>query len=101
MGDLPAAVDVVNKLKQLYAEVRGARGVFGLLRIIPLIVSEVETFGKEHGLSGIDKKSLAIETALLLIPLPRWLPRSLVVMLLDRGIERAVAQLNKLLKNPS
>ena len=101
MGDLPAAVEIVNKLKQLYAEVRRAKGVFGLLRIVPLVVSEVETFSKEHGLKGLDKKNLAIETALLLIPLPRWLRRSLVVMLLDWGIERAVAQLNKLLKKPS
>ena len=94
----PEARVVVDELGRIYQEVRAAKGLFGLLKVVPLIVQEVESFGASHDIKGADKKCLAIDVALLLIPLPVWAPKPLLRLLLGWLIDRAVVSLNKLTK---
>lgn len=84
-----------------WAAAKAARGVRGFFELAPRVVKEVEEIGKANGYKGADKKYLAVDVILQLIPadrLPWWMPKPLARYLIGFAIERAVKALRDRLK---
>ncbi len=100
---MPIAKEVVQKavadLKVAVVELKGKRGVLAILSAIPAVVNKVEQIGADLGFAGTDKKELALDIIFALLPpLPWWAPEFVVRTYAGVLIERAVAELNRILK---
>lgn len=88
-----------NMAVLLSAEIRSAfqllrtQGILAVLHLAPVVVQKVEGIGRQHDLTGRDKKYLAIHIILKMVPLPWWLPMPLAEVLLDYAIESWVRRL--------
>ncbi len=78
--------------RNTWPEVRGARGVSGMLALIPKVVGLVEKTGKDVGMVGSDKKELAVQIICDLVP-DAWVPDWVLAPILGWAIEKAVAAL--------
>lgn len=88
---------VIELIRKTVGDLKSSRGLLAILRLVPDIVKSVESASKQYGIKGADKKALAVEVALNLVPLPWWLPKPLLKLVLDYAIEAAVGELNKVL----
>lgn len=69
-------------------------GIRGVLGVAPDVVKHVEALGKERGLLGADKKKIAVEVVLMLVP-DAWCPDWALRPIVGWAVERAVAVLKK------
>lgn len=96
-ADLKAhARKLVDEIKSGWSLVRNLRGLSGLMSAAPEVVARVEALGHSLNLPGAEKKALAIETILLLVDEPAWLPEWVFRAVLNFAIERAAAALKKI-----
>lgn len=86
------AQGLVVTCREKWPEVRGARGVSGMLSLIPKVVGLVDKTGKDVGMIGSDKKELAIQIICDLVP-DSWVPDWVLAPILGWAIEKAVAAL--------
>ena len=96
MADIKAlakkSIEEVRGAAQELSRVKGwnLSGLQGLIRCAPLVVKRVETIGAQEGIKGADKRDLAIEILLQLIPLPWWarmIASSILPVLIDMMVE--------------
>jgi hypothetical protein len=86
--------ELVPAAKQLLQELGRARGLDGLWQARGRIVELVEVLGEEYSLIGEDKRALAVEALLILIP-DSWAPDWALRPFLGWGVDRAVAEMKK------
>lgn len=79
---------VIKELSRL----KGWSGVWGLAKMAPAVVDEVESAGAELGIRGAEKKAMALDILCYAVP-DAWLPDSVVRWLGDWAIESAVRAL--------
>lgn len=92
---------IVTKAKRHWGPLRAMRGLKGFAKIAPKVIREVEDIGRLKGFKGADKKRMATEVILALIPVenwPWWMPKFLARYFIGRAIEAAVKEANKLWK---
>lgn len=92
---------LATQIKRTSKHLRNMRGIRGFFKLAPRVVREVEELGLVNKLKGADKKALAIDTIIELIPVktwPWWMPKALARILLSIAIEQAVTAMNKILK---
>lgn len=85
---------LVARVRATFEEIRGARGIPGLLFAAPKVVEHVEILGEELGLIGEDKKALAVQAVLDLVP-DRWIPDWVLEPIVGWAVERGVLELKK------
>lgn len=85
---------LIEQVKAAADELKGARGVAGVLFAVPSIVRHVQILGDEYKLVGEDKKELATEAVLYLIP-DRWCPDWILRPMVSWAIEKAVAEVKR------
>ena len=90
-----AAQKVAEEVKKIAGEASKVKTPGGFWSLIRFVVKEVESFGKSNDMDGVGKKTLAIQSILLLIPLPPWIPRPIFVMVVSALIEMAVKKLEE------
>ncbi len=86
------AVGLVANCRATWPELKGARGVGGMLSLVPKVVGLVEKTGKDVGMIGSDKKELAIQIICDLVP-DAWVPDWVLAPILGWAIDKAVAAL--------
>ena len=91
------AVGIAKAVRQIYAEAKGVHGGFkDVFKKAPAVIAEVEKVaGAWVGITGEDKKAMAVEAILLLIPLPSWLPKFFVRAVISWAIEAALKEIEK------
>lgn len=80
---------VVDDVKAVSIDIRSVRGVFGAFSLAKRVVERVESVGKELNLLGPDKKDIAIDAILALVP-DRWAPDWVLRPFLGWAVEKAV-----------
>ena len=97
-----SAAKVARAIRQIFAKAKGIHGgIKGVWQTAPAIVKEVEKVASAWvGITGKDKKAMAVEAILLLIP-PRWyLPKFVLRPLISWAIEAALKEIEKRRKYP-
>ena len=90
------AQSLVQQLKDSVIELKNAKGAFGILKAVPAVVRKAEEAGKNLGLAGLDKRTLALAIVGLLLPaLPWYLPKPLILYAAGKLIDAAVAGFNR------
>ncbi len=84
----------VNELRRITGGF-SLKGLSGALHIAPDVIKRVEKISVAKELAGADKKELAIEIIVQLVPLPAYIPEWLERKVLGWIIDRAVARYNK------
>lgn len=88
------AVAAAADLQAVYKDLKNIKGIRGAVQCAGYVVPYIE---KQHSaLAGVDKKALAVEIILALVPMPPWLPELVVRPILSWIIEKAVAAMKKL-----
>ena len=94
----PEQLEVAAKrIKEAVNKLRGVKGwnwsgLKGLLACAPYVVKETQEVGAELGLAGGEKKELAIDVILWIVP-DAWAPDWVLRPILGWAIEKAVAVL--------
>lgn len=94
LDKVKAAFARVKKAVEPLQALKGWSGVLGFFKLAPHVVEEVEAAGKDLGLMGADKKQIAVDVILDLIP-DAWAPDWLLEPLVNWAIERAVTELQR------
>lgn len=94
LDKVKAAYQRVRKAVEPLKALKGWSGVLGFFKAAPHVVEEVEEAGKDLGLMGADKKQVAVDFILDLIP-DSWAPDWILEPLVNWAIERAVAELQR------
>lgn len=87
------AMRVAAELIAATKDLKRARGVIGLYKLLPTLVDHVEAVGAELKLLGEDKKAIAVEAILAAVP-DRWAPDWILRPVVAWAIERAVSAYN-------
>lgn len=82
------AAGIGAELLAFAKEVKGARGVLGIFKLLPKAVELIEKAKADHKLLGADAKEIAVAAVLLAVP-DRWVPDEWIRPLVSWGIERA------------
>lgn len=94
LDKVKAAYQRVRKAIAPLQSLKGWSGVLGFFKAAPHVVEEVEAAGKELGLMGADKKAIAVDVILDLIP-DSWVPDWAIAPLVRWLVERAVSELQR------
>jgi|GEM_PF-950143 len=90
------AKEVLEEGKAVFSRIKTIHGIDGALSALPEVVKAVEAKAAAVcGLSGEEKKELAVEIINALVDIP-YLPESLEAKLIGFGVDAAVAALNKI-----
>ena|SRR3990167_4880783 len=90
---------VIADARETIIELRGAKGIFAIIKAIPAVIRKVEEISLKLGIKGANKKELALDILLALIPLPWYLPAVLIRPIIGGLIDLAVAAVNNRLKS--
>lgn len=85
---------IVMEARGVVVDARSAKGILGALAVAPKIVERVENVGADLKLLGSDKKEIAVQAVLALVP-DRWVPDWVLAPFVAWAIERAVAALKE------
>jgi hypothetical protein len=91
--EVKAAAEELSRLKGW-----NMKSVKGFISCLPVVIKHVEKVGEVSALNGADKNSLAVEIILKFIPLPWWLPVSIIRPLLEGAVNAVVEAINGKLK---
>lgn len=92
------AAKIAKALRKIFTNMKGVHGGFkDVWKKAPAVVAEVEKVaGAWQGITGEDKKAMAVEALLLLIPLPKWLPTFFARAVISWAIEAALKEIKKI-----
>lgn len=94
-GTIKAITDhIVSAVKAEAAELKGARGLRGILAAVPHVVERVEELGADAKLLGPDRRAIAIAAVCALVP-DRWAPDWLVAIVAGWAIDSIAKKLAK------
>lgn len=79
---------ILDEIKGGYADLKSIKGIKGAFKIAPEIVSRVKAIGDEYKLLGPDKKKIAVEIIMVLIP-DSWFPDFILRRIVAWAVERA------------
>lgn len=82
------------RVKAVSDDVKGIKGVWGALGALPILLTHVQLAGEEWRLVNEDKKALAVQLVLDLVP-DRWVPDAVIEPIVGWAIERALAAAKK------
>jgi hypothetical protein len=88
------AYEIVKAAVEPLKRLKGWSGVGGLIKCAPHVVEELEKAGAALELSGADKKTVAVQLVLELVP-DAWAPDWVLEPIVSWAIEKAVAVLKK------
>ena len=91
---LKVAEDIAQEVRFAYFDMKGIKGVRGAIKAAPAVVARVQTIGDKLKLLGTDKKAIAVNAILGLIP-DTWVPDWLIRPFISWAIEKAVKALKK------
>jgi len=91
------AAKIAKAVKEIFAKMKGIHGgIKGIFKAAPAVVEEVEKAASAWAsITGEDKKAMAVEAILLIVPLPSWLPTFIARALISWAIEAALKEIAK------
>jgi len=91
------AKKVAKAVKKILLKLKGIHGGFsGIRNAAPTVVEEVEKAAKSWaGITGADKKAMAVAAICELIPNPTWFPEWVERIVIGWAIERALKEYKK------
>jgi len=91
------AAKVAAAVKAILKKLTGIHGgIKGVFKAAPYVVAEVEKAARPWaGITSAEKKAMAVEAIVLLIPLPWWIPKPLARALISWAIESAWKELSR------
>jgi len=84
---------IAAEIRAAYLDIKAIQSVRGAFKVAPVVVERVERIGQQVGLFGTDKKAIAVEAILAIIP-DSWVPDWLLRPVIGWAIEKAVKVLN-------
>ena len=83
---------VILEVREASSAVKGARGVLGVLRLVPDVLRAVENIAGQTALLGEDKKAIAVHAILELVP-DRWIADAILEPFVAFAVERVLQYL--------
>ena len=91
------AAKIAASVKVIFGKLKGIHGgIKGVWKAAPVVVEEVESAARAwFGVTGADKKAMAVEAILLVIPDRWWFPDWFARPVIGIAIEQALKALKK------